>query len=103
MRLYLLCLGAVALEVTADVYLAKWAASDRTRILVLGLILYFLGTILWAFSLRYSSLSRAVVVFTALNAVLGVLAGIIVLGEESTWRLWGGAALVITGLIVVES
>ena len=72
----LLLLLAVCFEIMADVLFKKWALDGRNLLFYSGLLLYFVGTVFWAFSLRYELLSRAVTVFTVMNFVAVVLVGI---------------------------
>ena len=67
--------GAVTLEVVADVLFKKWAIKGESLLLALGLVLYFAGTVVWAYSLKYEYLSKAITIFTVLNLILVVAAG----------------------------
>jgi len=44
---------AVALEVLGDILFKNWSISSRNALLYFGLLSYFLGSVFWAFSLRY--------------------------------------------------
>jgi len=58
---------AVALEIIADILFKKWAIENKNILFIIGLIIYFIGTIFWAVSLKYEFLSKAVSIFTILN------------------------------------
>jgi multidrug transporter EmrE-like cation transporter len=100
--LFILCSIAVILEVVGDVYSASWAKTSDFKLLFLGIGIYFVGTIFWAVSLKYEQLSKAIIIFTALNVILGVLAGVFILNNESSFRLWIGVALALAAIIIIE-
>lgn len=75
---------AVMFEVLADVLLKKWAIEDRNTILIAGFALYFISTVFWAFSLRHESFSKAIVVVTLLNLILGIGFGLLYFKDELT-------------------
>ena len=94
--------GAVALEVAADVLLKKWALQDRGILLYSGLVLYLLGTVLWAFSLKHEYLSKAISVFTVFNLIAVVLVGVFLFKEDLTLVNKAGIALGIVSIILLE-
>lgn len=100
---FALIAGSVALEVAADVLLKKWSINDKGLLLYSGLALYFLGTVLWAFSLRHEMLSKAISVFTVLNLVLVVLAGVFIFKEDLSLMNKAGIVLGIISIILLES
>jgi multidrug transporter EmrE-like cation transporter len=69
-------------------------------VLWLAIILYGVATILWIFLLQTIPLSRAYP-FAAIGFVLVPLAGIIVFGEKVTVAFVVGAALIVSGLLVM--
>lgn len=75
---------AVALELVADVLFKHWALTGKSIFIVVGTFLYLAATLLWAFSLKYQPLSKAIVVFTIGNLILGVIAGIAIFDESLT-------------------
>lgn len=78
----LLITCAVLLEAAADIFFKKWASAHGPSLFAVGLVLYTLGTLLWAYSLRFDTLSRSIVVFAVLNLIVVVLAGVYVFGEH---------------------
>jgi multidrug transporter EmrE-like cation transporter len=74
--------AAVGLEIVADILFKKWALGGKSLILALGLALYFAGTVLWAYSLKYEYLSKAITVFTVLNLAFVALAGVVFFNEQ---------------------
>lgn len=73
-------------EVVGDVYFRKQSYLT-------GTILYGLGTVLWAISLRYETLSRAVMLFGVFNALAAAVAGIVIFNESLTAIQWVGVGL----------
>ena len=65
-------------------------------------MIYFIGTMVWAFSLKYELLSKAISIFTILNIVLLVLAGILVFNESLSIINKIGIALGILSVILIE-
>ena len=93
---------AVALEVVGDILFKKWAIDGRTTLLLLGLGIYFIGTVFWALSLRYEFLSKAISVFTVLNMVVIVLVGVLYFKEDLSLINKIGVALGVIGVILME-
>jgi multidrug transporter EmrE-like cation transporter len=69
-------------------------------VLWLAILLYGAATLLWIFLLQTIPLSRAYP-FAAIGFVLVPLAGIIVFGEKVTVAFVVGAALIVSGLLVM--
>lgn len=93
---------AVALEVVADVLFKQWALENRNFLFFAGVAVYLIGTIFWAFSLRYEFLSKAGAVFTLLNLILLVLAGVIFFKEDLTILNKIGIVLGIVSIVLIE-
>ena len=98
----ILTLIAVALEVVGDFSFKKWALESRWPILIIGLTIYFIGTIFWAYSLKFEFLSRGIVVFTLLNLFLTVLVGVLYFKEELSLTHEIGIILAIISIILIE-
>ncbi|WP_231887597.1 EamA family transporter [Ralstonia mannitolilytica] len=90
--------GQVALKVGADG--RKTLAEFCNAWIVLGLVCYAIGTLLWIFSLSRTGLT-VVYPFTALTFVLVYLAGVVAFGEHAGFVQWLGIALILTGLYCV--
>jgi multidrug transporter EmrE-like cation transporter len=93
---------AVALEVVGDVLFKKWAIDGRTALLLLGLGIYFVGTVFWAFSLRYEFLSKAISVFTVLNMIIIVVVGVLYFKEDLNLMNKIGIALGVVSVMLME-
>jgi len=94
--------GAVVLEVIADVLFKRWSLEGRSILLALGLALYFAGTVVWAYSLKYEYLSKAITVFTVLNLVLVILAGVLLFDEQLSTINKVGVALGVLSVVLVQ-
>lgn len=93
---------AVLLEVIGDVFFKKWALENKNQLLILGLIIYFIGTFFWAISLKYEFLSKAISVFTILNLIIIVLVGLIYFKEGLSLINKIGIGLGILSVILIE-
>lgn len=89
-------------EVVADILFKKWSIENKNILLAIGLAIYFVGTIFWAVSLKYEHLSKAIAVFTILNLVILVLAGIILFKENLSLANKIGIILGILSIILIE-
>ncbi|MBI5913117.1 EamA family transporter [Candidatus Azambacteria bacterium] len=93
---------AVALEVFSDVLFKKWAIENRSYLLVLGLVIYMIGTTFWAYSLRYGHLSKAISIFAVLNLIILVLVGVLFFKEDLSVINKVGIALGVISVILIE-
>ncbi len=62
----------------------------------------FVGTIFWAFSLKYDLLSRAVSIFTVLNFIVVILVGILVFKEDLSFINKIGIGLGVVSVVLME-
>ena len=93
---------AVGLEVIGDIFFKKWSIDNRNVLLYVGLLIYFIGTIFWAISLKYEYLSKAISVFTVLNLVIVVLVGVLYFKEDLTLINKIGIGLGILSVVLIE-
>ena len=93
---------AVALEVPADVLFKKWSLGSKSWWLIIGLVIYMIGTTFWAYSLKYGHLSKAISIFTILNLVILVLVGVFIFKEDLSLTNKIGIILGIIGIILIE-
>jgi multidrug transporter EmrE-like cation transporter len=101
--LFLILVGlAVLLEVVADIFLKKWALQSKNVLLGIGLLLYFIGTVFWAYSLKYEYLSRAITFFAVLNVIAIMLVGVYLFGEKLTLASKMGMLLGVISLVLME-
>jgi len=99
---FLLIILAVALEALADVLFKKWAIVSHSGLFIAGLVIYIFGTIIWAYSLKYGYLSKAISIFTVLNLVIVSLAGVFLFKEDLTLINKIGIILGIASVILVQ-
>lgn len=99
---FILIVVASVLEVIADLFLKKWSMNSRNVLFIIGVVIYFIATIFWAFSLKYELMSRAITVFFVLNMILVVLAGVLIFGEKISLINKLGILLGIISLVLVE-
>lgn len=93
---------AVALEVVADVLFKKWSLGSKSYWLIIGLVIYIIGTTFWAYSLKYGHLSKAISIFAVLNLIILVLVGVLVFKEDLSLINKIGIILGIIGIILIE-
>ncbi len=98
----MLILIAVVLEVIADIFLKRRALENKNVLLLIGLLIYFAGTIFWAISLKYDYLSRAISIFTVLNLIALVLVGVIIFKEDLSTMNKLGVLLGVVSIILIE-
>jgi len=99
---FALILLAVLLEVVADILFKKWSINNKNLLLIIGLLIYFAGTIFWAFSLKYEYISKAIVLFTVLNLIIIVLAGMLIFKENLSLTNKIGILLGILSVVLIE-
>jgi multidrug transporter EmrE-like cation transporter len=94
--------SAVILEVIGDVLFKKYALDSKKTLMIIGLIFYFLGSLLWAISLKYETLSKAGTIFMLANIILIVLVGTLYFNEELSFANKVGIALGALSIILIE-
>ena len=99
---FALIILAVALEVIGDILFKKWSIESKNVLLAVGLLIYFIGTIFWAISLKYEMLSKAISVFTILNLIVIALVGVVMFKENLSLVNKIGIGLGILSIILVE-
>jgi len=68
----------------------------------LGLATYFIGTVFWAFSLRYETLSKAITVFMVLSIIIVTFVGVFIFHEHLSLANRVGIGLGIFSLLLLE-
>jgi len=99
---FCLIIIAVIFEIFADILFKKWSIENKNILLAIGLIIYIVGTLFWAFSLKYGLLSKAAAIFTVLNLIILVLVGVIYFKENLSLINKVGIALGIVSIILIE-
>jgi len=85
-----------------DIYFKKWSLESKNALLIIGLLIYFIGTIFWAISLKYEYLSRAISIFTILNLVVVSLVGVLYFKENLSLLNKIGISLGILSVLLME-
>ncbi len=92
----------VGLESVGDLFLKFWANENKSLLLALGFLLYFLSTVFWAISLKYEYLSRAVPVFTILNLIVMTMVGVLYFKEDLGLVNKIGLGMGIISVVLIE-
>jgi spermidine export protein MdtJ len=98
-----LLLMAATLEIIGDLAFKWWAETDRRLGLVIGLVVYSLALITFARLLRRAELAVIFALWVGVAAVLLALAGWWFFGEALSLRRLAGLALVIGGMILLQT
>jgi len=98
----LLVVVVAILEVIGDILFKEWTIGNKTPFLLIGILLYFLATICWAFSLKYQDLSKAVIIFAVITSVVAVLVGVLVYKESPSFINIVGIVLGLIGVVLLE-
>ena len=96
-----LVISATFLEAVADVLFKFWTLNNKISLLVVGIIIYTIGTGIWAYSLRFEFLSKAITIFTVLNLILVIIAGLILFGEHLSFYSKVGIVLGIVSVFLM--
>lgn len=99
---FILVIVAAILEASGDVILKKWALSGKQTVFFLGVIVYFLATVIWAFSLKYEFLSKAISIITILNLIIVVLVGVLYFNEDLSLVNKIGILIGIVSVIMIQ-
>lgn len=91
---FFLVLGTL-FEVLGDVLFRK-------QTYILGGILYLVGSIGWALTLRYETLSKAIVLNGSANVLLCVFCGVFWLGETLTFTQYIGIVLGLVSMYLLR-
>jgi drug/metabolite transporter (DMT)-like permease len=100
---WILMLCAISFEFIADVLFKEWSLRNRHSLLIFGLFVYSFGTILWAYSLKFESLSKALVFFTLINLIAGLVIGTLFYKEKLTLANKAGFILALLAIGLLES
>lgn len=79
---FILIILAALFESGGDIILKKWAIDGKLIFFIAGVAIYFIAIVVWAFSLKYEFLSKAISVITILNLIVVVLVGVLYFKED---------------------
>jgi len=101
--LWITLLAAAALELAGDLALKWWAETDRWAWFLAGLIFYGLSLVLFAYMLRRAELAIIFALWAGIATVLLAIVGWWLFGETLSLRHLAGLALVIGGIILLQT
>jgi len=104
MRMYffILIFGAVIFEVIADTLFKSWSLGGRNVFFWCGIGMYTIGTFVWAYSLKFEFLSKAISIFTILNLIAVVLIGMLYFKENLTIANKIGIVLGVASVVLLQ-
>jgi len=79
---FFLIASAAIFEVIGDIFFKSWSLGGRSIILWIGIIIYAFGTFVWAYSLKFDFLSKAISILTVINLIVVVLIGVLYFKEN---------------------
>ncbi|PIR53368.1 hypothetical protein COU76_01500 [Candidatus Peregrinibacteria bacterium CG10_big_fil_rev_8_21_14_0_10_49_10] len=92
----------VLFELAGDYLFKKWSLTSNRYTIGAGLLMYFIGTVFWAFSLKHEELSQAIIVFVLLTMIGAVLIGSYLFGEHATLLNKLGILLALLSVVMIE-
>lgn len=98
----ILVIVAVAFEVVADIMFKKWATENKNLLIIGGLLIYLVGTVVWAFSMRYNLFSKAVSIFSILNFIAAILIGVLLFKDDLSSINKVGIILGLISIVLIE-
>ena len=102
MTLFILTLAACAFVVGGIAM--KWSDGFQNPWASLGVFAAFcLGAGLQTYAMRFESLGVGYVFVLGMEAILAVVAGVLLFGEDMAWRNFFGVVLVVSGIFLLKS
>ena len=95
-------LVAVLFESIADILFRFSYLKHHPYMLWIGFGIYTISTILWAISLKYEFLSKAISIFTVVNLIIVSLVGLVVFKEEVSTIARFGIALGVVAVALMQ-
>lgn len=92
----------VGLEILGDVFFKKSMVEHKSIYLWIGYGIYIIGALFWALSLKYETLSKAIVIFTVLNLVIVSIIGVFFFHESLTLANKIGILLAVGSILLIE-
>jgi multidrug transporter EmrE-like cation transporter len=99
---WVLIIIAASFEAIGDIFFKKWTLENKNWILIVGFIIYFISTAIWAISLKYEYLSKAISILTIINLIVVVLVGMLYFNEDLSLTNKIGIVLGIISVALIE-
>ncbi len=100
---FLLLVSAAAIfEIVGDTLFKFWSLGGRSVILWMGILLYGLAIFIWAYSLKFGFLSKAISILTVINLIAVVLIGVLYFKEDLSFFNKIGIILGIISVILLQ-
>lgn len=93
---------AAIFEATGDILLKKWAIDHGQWFLWIGLAVYFASTVVWALSLQYEFLSKAISIAVLINLIVVILVGVLYFKEDISFTNKIGMILGIISIYLIQ-
>lgn len=100
--LFILVPIVAILETSADILFKEWSIKNNYWLLAYSIALYGLATLAWAFSLKYQTLSKAIMIFSVITIICVVLTGVFFYNEELSFLAKVGVVLGIVSIVLLE-
>lgn len=101
--LYTCLMFGALFEIAGGIAFKKWAEEHQRSFFVYGMIIYSIGVVFWANSLKFTGLGKAVVLFAVLNSILAVIAGAIMFNEQISTKEYLGFFCGLMTIVLLES
>ena len=104
MQLYFLLLvsAAAIFEVVGDTFFKSWSLSGRSIVLWIGVLVYAGAIFIWAYSLKFGFLSKAISILTVVNLIAVVLIGVLYFKENLSTANKVGIVLGVASVILLQ-
>ena len=99
MHFYFYIIGSVISYIAGDFYAKNWSVKNDWKFLAATLLLYALGGLFFAFAIKKSSLSLAVIAIPLATTIVGLTFAYFYFGERLTPTQYFGFGLGILALI----
>lgn len=99
---FILILIGASIEVFADIFFKMWSDKGGNHLIIVGMILYLIGTGCWVASLKYETFTKSGVIFLLLNIILLSLTGLFFFKDDLSIINKAGILLGIASIIMVE-
>ena len=95
-------IGAI-IEALADIFFKIWNDKGDIYLIIIGTVLYLIGTGFWVISLRYESFTKSGTIFLLLNVILLSLIGSFLFKDNISLINRIGIAIGIVSIIMIDA